>query len=202
MRDLQVLYVKKRLSVSMVAEQLGCSQGQVDYWLSKYGIQKRSISDALYQKLNPKGDPFVVCSPQNVREAILYGLGIGLYWGEGTKSNVGSIRLGNTDPRMISKFIEFLVVFYRVDRERLRFGLQIFGDMNERNTLAFWCKTLQVPRSQFHKKVIVTPYRGKGTYRKKSQHGVVTVYFNNRKLRDIICHAIDLQSLQQAIMPT
>lgn len=68
--------------------------------------------------------------------------------------------------------------------------------MDADNVLRFWMRTLNVPRSQFHKKVIVTPYRGVGNYRKKTKYGVVTIYFNNRKLRDIICAAIDVESMQ------
>lgn len=190
------LYTKKKFSVSSIARHLRCSQGKVNYWLSEFGIPKRSISDALYQKWNPSGDPFSVYKPSSIQEAVSYGVGIGLYWGEGTKSNKGSIRLGNTDPRMIKKFVNFLVMFYEIDRKRLRFGLQIFGDMDEKATIRFWTRTLNVPRSQFHKKIIVTPHRGIGNYRKKTKYGVVTIYFNNRKLRDIICDAIDEESLQ------
>ena len=196
-KELLYLYSEKKLSSADIAKRFACSQGQVDYWLSKYEIQKRSIGDALYEKLNPNGDPFKVREPRTVKEGILYGTGIGLYWGEGTKSNKGSIRLGNTDPRMIRKFIEFLIVFYGIDKRRLRFGLQIFGDMNEEAVIHFWKRALNIPRGQFHKKIIVTPHRGVGNYRKKTEHGVVTLYFNNRKLRDIICHAIDEQSLQK-----
>ena len=35
-------------------------------------------------------------------------------------------------------------------------------------------------------KVIVTPTRGKGTYKHKSEYGVLTVYFNNSKLKKIM----------------
>ena len=195
--DLKYLYSEKKLSVAEISIPLKCSQGKIDYWLAKYEIQKRSIGDALYEKLNPNGDPFKAREPRTKDEGILFGIGIGLYWGEGTKSNKGSIRLGNTDPRLIRKFIEFLIFFYGIDKKRLRFGLQIFGDMNTKSPIRFWMRALNVPRSQFHKKIIVTPHHGIGDYRKKTEHGVVTIYFNNRKLRDIICHAIDEQSLQK-----
>lgn len=194
-KDLEYLYLDKKLPVSDIAARFKCSQGRIDYWLSKFDIQKRSISDALYEKLNPNGDPFSVHIPQTVAEGILYGIGVGLYWGEGTKSNKGSIRLGNTDPRMIKKFIEFLVTFYHIDRKRLRFGLQVFGDMDPEIAIRFWIRSLGVARNQFHKTIIVTPHRGIGNYRKKTEHGVVTLYFNNRKLRDIICRAIDNQAI-------
>jgi hypothetical protein len=185
----------KKFSVSDIASQFKCYQGKIDYWLSKFKIQKRSISDVLYEKLNPKGDPFSVQIPQTITEVILYKIGVGLYWVEGTKSNRGSVRLGNTDPRMIKKFIEFLTSFYQIDKKRLRFGLQVFGDMNAEVAVRFWVRSLGITRKQFHKTIIVTPHRGIGNYCKKTEHGVATLYFNNRKLRDIICRAIDDQSI-------
>lgn len=184
------LYIRRRLSVSVVATRLGCSSGQVNYWLAKYGIPKRTISDALYQKWNPKGDPFIVRPIKTLRQAVLYGLGIGLYWGEGTKSNKTTLRLGNTDPRLIKIFLQFLTEMYAIDTRKLRFGLQIFSDMPAKEALRFWREFLNVPSSQFQK-VIVTQARSLGTYRNKTKHGVLTVYFNNRKLRDIICQAIN-----------
>jgi len=183
-------YIVKKLSVAAIARKLGCSENKINYWFKKYAIPKRSISDAVYLKANPSGDPFTIKKPRTINEAILYGLGIGLYWGEGTKSNKHSVRLGNTDPMLVGKFIEFLEDIYSIKRSRLKFGLQIFSDMPPEEALKFWVSRLRVSRKQFQK-IIVTPARSIGTYRHKTKHGVLTVYFNNKKLRDILCGVID-----------
>lgn len=120
----------------------------------------------------------------------LYGLGLGLYWGEGTKSNTNSVRLGNTDPKLIKTFLKFLKLCFQIDENKLRFGLQVFSDMNPNRALHFWVKELGLKQSQFQK-VIVTPARSIGTYRQKTQHGVLTVYFNNKKLRNLIVGEIE-----------
>jgi len=86
--------------------------------------------------------------------------------------------------------IEFLVQIYKIDRKKLKFGLQIFSDMPPGDALTFWLKELDVKRSQFQK-LIVTPARGRGTYRKKTKYGVLIVHYNNKKLRDIICNVIE-----------
>ena len=191
---LKKLYVQKRISSAEIAKQLKCSAHKVNYWLEKFNIPKRTISEAIYNKANPNGDPFSFRKPHTPAERFLYGLGIGLYWGEGTKRNKNSVRLGNSDPMLVKRFMDFLSVIYNVKKQKLTFGLQIFGDMNASRTLAFWIKSLGVHRSQFYKP-IVTPHRGVGNYRRKTQYGVMTVYFNNKKLRDIICHAIEEQSM-------
>lgn len=112
-------------------------------------------------------------------------MGLGLYWGEGTKAAKNSIRLGNTDPRLIFRFIEFLVSFFAISKTDLRFGLQIFTDINPRTALDFWVKELKINRKQFYK-ITVTKSRSLGTYRQKSQFGVLTVYYLNKKARDIL----------------
>ena len=188
--ELEKLYLHTKKSSKEISDLFGCSEHKVNYWMKKHGIQKRSVSEAVYQKLNPNGDPFVCEKPKTMEEAFLYGLGLGLYWGEGTKSDKHSVRLGNTNPKLIKKFIEFLINRYSIDRKKMRFGLQIFSDMSPSEGLSFWSKELGFPKSQFQK-VVVTHARGVGTYRQKTKHGVLTVYYSNKKLRDIIGAVID-----------
>jgi len=127
---LEKLYLKNKKSSKEISNIFKCSENKVNYWLNKYNIPKRSISEAVYLRLNPKGDPFKLKKLKTKEEALLFGLGIGLYWGEGTKRNEYAVRLGNTDPALIKKFIEFLENIYSIDRKKLRFGLQIFSDMS------------------------------------------------------------------------
>lgn len=177
------------MSSKEISDELDCSVSKVNYWIRKHDIEKRSVSEAIYAKNNPDGDPFNKPSIESKEDAFLYGMGLGLYWGEGTKSSDHAVRLGNTDPDLIKMFIRFLKEIYNIDQEKLSFGLQIFGDMNKEETVQFWIDELEVSRDQFYK-VIVTPERGVGNYNTKTKHGVLTVYFNNTKLRDIVCKAL------------
>ena len=122
---------------------------------------------------------------------MLFGLGVGLYWGEGTKSNKHCVRLGNTDPRLIKAFIRFLIRIGGIKKDKLRFGLQVFSDMSPKQALEFWQREIDMPRGQFFPKVVVTPARSLGTYRNKTKHGVLTIYYGNKKLRDILCQMIE-----------
>lgn len=183
--QLEKLYIKKGKSMQDIAREFDCSLSKVSYWMKKYGIRTRSISDALYQKNNPSGDPFLFHTPSSLREAELYGFGLGLYWGEGTKADTGSVRLGNSDPGIINKFIEFLVVIFNVQREDFKFGLQLFSDIDQDDALDFWIKSITIDRRQFYK-VTVSPSVSRGTYKKKAKYGVLTVYYHNKKLRDLL----------------
>ncbi len=174
----------------MLARTLACSESKINYWIRKHGIQKRSISEAVYAKRNPHGDPFSAKIPSNPEEHFLLGLGVGLYWGEGNKKNISAVRLGNTDPDLIRAFVRFLERIYKVRKEKFRFGLQIFSDMEPTEVLSFWTRALKVSRSQFGK-VIVTPARGVGNYKEKTKYGVVTVYVSNIKLRNLLIGEIE-----------
>jgi hypothetical protein len=191
-------YVNKRLSAKQISQLAGCSENKVHYWLKKYQIKKRSIQEATYIKSNPLGDPFQYQKPATSTDWFLYGLGMGLYWGEGNKANKHAIRLGNTDPALIKYFLLFLENIYKIDPTRLRFGLQIFTDTEPAKAKAYWCKNLGINSSQFHKTTISKQHK-LGSYHKKLPYGVLTVYFSNRKLRDIIVGAI--QGLQNDQMP-
>ena len=184
---LNSLYLEKSMSTRDIARIQKCSEHKVNYWIRKYNIPKRSIADALYAKHNPSGDPFLLKKIQNPKDAQLFGIGLGLYWGEGNKKNINSVKLGNTDPGMIRIFIKFLMELMGVKINKLRFGLQIFSDLRKSVVLDFWLNSLQkfgIVREQFYK-VTVTPARSIGTYREKSQYGVLTVYVHNIKLKKI-----------------
>lgn len=182
---LEELYVIQGKSVQDIANKFNLSRRGVKYWMDRYSLKARSISDAIYLWHNPSGDPFKFSLPITMKDAELFGMGLGLYWGEGTKSNKHTIRLANTDPKLLNVFIKFLIRFFRIKRSDLKFGLQIFTDINPKKALDFWTKSLHIEKAQFQKPII-TISGSLGTYRKKSQYGVVTVHYNNKKARDLL----------------
>lgn len=98
---------------------------------------------------------------------------MGLYWGEGNKKNKNSIRLGNTEPRIIKHFIKFLIDMLGIYKPKLKFGLQIFSDISGKSALSYWLKELKefgINKKQFFK-VTITPSRSIGNYKEKSKWG-------------------------------
>lgn len=188
-KQLEELYIEQNLSMMQISKLLGCSVHKVTYWMSEYKIQRRTISQAVYIRSNPNGDPFSIKTPQTTDELILFGLGMGLYWGEGSKSNKNAVRLGNTDPGIIKYFVKFLADLCGVSVGSLKFGLQIFSDLDPSLCLKYWVNQLGLPEGQFYKPVI-TESGSIGTYRVKNKYGVVTIYFGNTKLRDILVKQI------------
>jgi len=185
-------YIKEKKSAVEVARILGKSETGINYWMKKHGIKKRTISEAVYLKNNPKGDPFKIKIPNSLYLSELKGIGIGLYWGEGNKKNKYSIKLGNTDPALIKKFIEFLVKILGINKNDLKFSLQVFSDADPEKAKKYWIKYLNIKSQQFYKKITITKSGKVGTYKKKNKSGVLIVYYHNIKLRNILIDMLPL----------
>lgn len=169
--------------MQQIASQLGCSVNKVVYWMDKYGFDRRNWSEATYVYRNPDGDPFTITLPQTQEEWFLFGLGIGLYVGEGNKTG-HNVCLANTDPRVQRAFIDFLGRFCGVQKKQLRAWLNIFDDCNIQSATTWWANELGFAREQFY-----SPHvrRAKnGSYTNKSVHGTLTVAFGNAKLLNIV----------------
>ncbi len=186
---LKKLYLNEKLSMKEISLLNGCSVNRVSWWLHKHHIPVRTRSDASYVKHNPLGDPFKVSDIDTLERAILYGEGIGLYWGEGTKSDKHNVRLGNSDVELIKKFILFLKTIYNIQESKLRFALQLFNDIDTKEAEEYWSNELGYPLAQFYKTRITVLNRN-GTYRKKSKYGVLTLYYPNVKLRNLLVDAL------------
>ena len=169
-KKLEQEYIDGQKSAAQIAKELGCSETKVHYWLRKHNIKKRSISDALYVKHNPNGDPFSFQGLPTPAHRFLYGLGLGLYWGEGNKRSPTALRLGNTDPDLIRYFLDFLQEIYHIDTSRLRFGLQIFSDIDPEIARRFWCKQLHISPASFQS-IVVTPSTNQASIEKRTCMG-------------------------------
>ena len=82
-------------------------------------------------------------------------------------------------------FIKFLVKFFKIDKNDLRFHLHTFTDIGLNDAYNYWIKELKIKKTQFYKPTVTIS--GKlGTYRNKSKYGVLSVYYANTKMRNII----------------
>ena len=152
--ELEKLYLHQGKSMQDISKHMRCSLHKVSYWMERYKILKRSLSEAMYVKRNPEGDPFLFQEPKTIEESKLFGMGIGLYWGEGTKANKNSVRLGNTDPELIKQFMIFLISFFGILKSDLRFELQIFSDIHPKAAMDFWTKKLRIEKHQFSRPIV------------------------------------------------
>lgn len=181
---LENLY-QQGFSMMDIAKKFQVSNTQISYWMHQYGIQRRSIGEAIYRKRNPGGDPFRIKYPLTQYERFLRGLGLGLFWGEGMRLNKQGVRLGNSDPLLILYFRDFLEKICGVKKTKIKYSLQVFGDIDLQQAIDFWCNILTVIPAQLGKPSLVK-LRGKGTYKRKNQFGILQIACYNSKLKTII----------------
>ena len=181
--ELESLYYDKKLSMQEIATYLGCSLHKVAYWMDQYGFERRNWSEATYVQRNPDGDPFRIRMPETPSEWALFGVGIGLYMGEGTKTG-WAVSIANTNPGIHRAFISFLEQICGVCKAHLRADLNIYDDCDIRATILWWSEQLGLQQEQFCEPYVQAA-KG-GSYTRKSMYGTLTVRFGNFKLKKII----------------
>jgi len=178
-------------SMSDIATYLKCSVNKIVYWMNKYGITRRNHSQATYVKENPNGDPFKIKQKYTSQEILLFGLALGLFWGEGTKATPHSVRLTNTDASMIKVFRKFLTEICQVHLNKIRYSIVTFNDCMPAEAASYWAKELGISKDKFGT-IVSIPSQGKGTYKKKSLYGVCSITVNNIKLKSWITEQIEI----------
>ena len=120
----------------------------------------------------------------------LFIAGTMLYWAEGDSKLKNPLRLTNTDHRMISLYLKFLIRTLNFPKEKIRATLILYPDLSEENCLNFWSKITELPQSQFYKTQFI---KGKHPTRRLT-NGICMIIINSRQLKEKFIVWIDLLS--------
>ncbi|MBI3046259.1 MAG: helix-turn-helix domain-containing protein [Candidatus Harrisonbacteria bacterium] len=120
----------------------------------------------------------------------LFIAGTMLYWAEGDNKLGNPFRLTNTDPRMISLYIKYLIKILNISEKEIRPAIILYPDLLERECIKFWSKITGVNSSQFYKTQFI---KGKHPTKRLS-HGICMINCNNRPTKQKILAWIDLLS--------
>ena len=176
--------------MAQIAKVFNCSPNKIVYWMRKYGIKRRSRSEANYMLYNPDGDPFKIKERLSEKEILLKGLGLGIYWGEGSKMSRHSLRVANTNPQILRAFREFLKKICQLEDRRISYSIVSFNNVDPEVSRLYWSKELKISPVKFGK-ITQIPRQGKGTYKRKSLYGVCTINANNVKLRNWLMNTLE-----------
>ncbi len=83
----------------------------------------------------------------------LFMLGIGIYVGEGTKTN-NIVRVINADPKIIRFTVRWFKEACGLSMENFRIRLHLYPDNNIKKCIRFWSNTSGIPLNQFQKTYI------------------------------------------------
>lgn len=114
-----------------------------------------------------------------------------LYWAEGGKSDRSGLIFVNTDPDLLSLYVNLLRKAFPVEETRLRAKLHLHDYHSPREALNFWSHLLNIPKSQFGKIYV----KKRSTHRKFRENfkGICTVcYFGTAERRELMSLAKQL----------
>lgn len=116
----------------------------------------------------------------------LFVFGLGLYLGEGCKTN-SQIRVMNSDSRIIQATIAWFRML-GVEKKQIKLRLHLYPDSNVTHSLQFWSRTTSIPLSQFQKHQIDSRIDKKAKKRHKLPFGTVqlTVQSGGKKEYGVI----------------
>ena len=89
-----------------------------------------------------------------------------LYVCEGTKirkdlryknTYIYAIEFTNSDPRIISLFLRFMIRGLKIDSSKIKGQLFIYPDLNQRGLIKVWSRKTNIPVEQFQKVIMLKP---------------------------------------------
>ena len=205
-KELAFTLRKQGKSYKQIKKQLGMSLSTLTNWFQNVDFSeeiKRSITAQAQTKstarlvvLNKaRGDILQAHYAQADIEAAeelnqniynpLFISGVTAYWGEGDKLTRNQVRLANTDPQMINLFINFLVIFCHIPKDKLRLALHIYEDLDDLECRNYWSKTTGL--EHFHKSMVI-PSRHKT---RRLPYGTCTIITTNTYLKKKLLLWID-----------
>lgn len=196
-------------SYKQIVSALGISKGTVSYWLagdsesqkikkqltlenlrtSKLRIQK--IIDTNRKKWAALWSEAESSAKEEFEKLVknpLFVAGISIYWGEGDSKIDNPVRISNTDPRMIAVYCEFLRTILKISEEKIKVGLILYPDLNDKICTSFWSKVTKVIDGHFFKSQYI-----RGSHpTKRLAHGICMVIVSNKYQKVKILKWIDL----------
>ena len=97
----------------------------------------------------------------------LFWIGLGLYWGEGAKTERWRAVFYNSDPVINKVMMRFFREICNIPDDDIRIQLILHKHVSEKTARAFWAKELDLPKSSFYKASFA---ESRASKRKRSSH--------------------------------
>jgi len=172
-------------SYSYISKVVGISKSTLSNWLwaIPYRPNKETLLrigkarvQASLRKHEQKRDSFKTAKIEAKKEIMsitkrdLFMLGLGLYWGEGTKGN-NLVRVVNADPRIIKLSIRWFKEICGLNEPNFVIRLHLYPDNNIYESIRFWSKQTGLSEEQFQKSQIDKRIKTSISKRGKLPHG-------------------------------
>lgn len=141
-----------------------------------------------FKKLYAEAERSAVTEYKHYKTNSLFIAGLMLYVGEGDNADSRLIRLANTKADIHRIFIAFLEEFLGVSREKIRFWILLYPDLDPEKCSRAWAKGLKLPISQFYKYQVIEGKSKKRTL----QYGVGNTIIGSAVLKKKLMKWIEL----------
>jgi hypothetical protein len=199
---------RKGLSYSHIKRELGVSKSSLSLWLREVPLSESQIlklhtkteaqiercraskarkrSDRL-QEVRARAEQTL--GKLSKRELLL--CGYFLYWGEGSKTQILTTSLSNTDPAALVFFKSWLELM-GVPEAKMRVRLQLYADMNPEEEVRYWSDVLSLPRSSFMNPYIKTSSRVGLSYKQRFTHGTCNLLCHDRDIGERVHTSLEI----------
>lgn len=163
---------KKRNSYLSISIKLGIPKSTISNWFSKESWSNEIKSDLNCLRLKVAKKNLLAANLARSKNQLarrreylieaklefnqliknpLFLIGLGIYWGEGDKTNNGRVAVINTDPELLRIMVSFYRQCLGISNNDLRIGLFIYKDIDKEEIIKFWSGILKIPEQQFIK---------------------------------------------------
>lgn len=198
---------KQGMSYSQIKKILKVSKSTLSLWLGNYPLSKqriRELRDWSEQRIEKFRETMRKKREKRLKETYevqkkillplknreLFMLGLGLYWGEGTKYRMMGLSVSNTDPSIIKFFISWLNKCLLISRKKIRILVQLYSDMDINREMRYWSEVLKIPKTQFAKPYIKKTSSKRINHKGGFGHGTCNVRINGVPLAEKIFMSI------------
>ncbi len=191
---------KKGYSVKEISESLSVARGSVSTWVKNVvltseqiqHLKNKSHSPEIVERRrqsrlkNERSKKLIVIdeAAQEIRkidESMLKMVGLGLYWGEGSKFTKGMARISNSDPTIIKMGMKFFREICKVDEKKFRAHIHLHSESGVKDAINYWSGITNIPSSQFYKTYTVKSKSSKNL-RTTLPHGTLDIGVCDTKL--------------------
>lgn len=176
---------KDGYSYSYIKEKIGVSKSTLSIWLSSIPyrpnnhsknklISARQMSALAKRKILLES---ITLAKKTANEDIgilserdMLMLGVGIYIGEGSKTN-NIIRIANSDAKIIKFMVNWFNIACGVPMKNLRLRIHLYPDNNIQESEKYWSKVTGIPSDQFLKPSIDRRINKKNINRRKLPYG-------------------------------
>ena len=201
---------KKGKSYSEINKLLGVPKGTLSYWFKNiewsHDISKRNTNTSRVKnserikrlnkirsyKLEKSYQEAKIEATKEYKEYKnhpVFIAGLMLYLGEGDKTNANNlVRIANIDFSVLKIFLKFLILFCSVDKNKIRFWVLLYPDLDLKKCEEKWQKELSLNKENFYK-----AQRIKGRHKtKRLIYGVGNIILGDKRLKMKISLNADL----------